>query len=234
MKTTILIVEDEPPILRFMKTTLQAQSYHIVTATNATEAELLLTSHCPDLVLLDLCLPDKDGIIVLKNLRQWSSLPVIVVSARTGESQKVEALDLGADDYITKPFGSQELLARIRTALRHALPASADLSSSRSCEKEQNGFYINFLTHEVKVNGQSIHLTQNEYKLISYLAINSGKVLTYSTLNEYVWGPYNKNDTRTLRVNMSNIRRKIEPNPGDPMYIYTEVGIGYRMIELDN
>lgn len=234
MKTTILIVEDEPPILRFMKTTLQAQSYHIVTATNATEAELLLTSHCPDLVLLDLCLPDKDGIIVLKNLRQWSSLPVIVVSARTGESQKVEALDLGADDYITKPFGSQELLARIRTALRHALPASADLASSRSCEKEQNGFYINFLTHEVKVNGQSIHLTQNEYKLISYLAINSGKVLTYSTLNEYVWGPYNKNDTRTLRVNMSNIRRKIEPNPGDPMYIYTEVGIGYRMIELDN
>lgn len=234
MKTTILIVEDELPILRFMKTTLQAQSYHIMTATNAAEAEILLTSHCPDLVLLDLCLPDKDGIIILKNLRQWSSVPVIVVSARTGEADKVKALDLGADDYITKPFGSQELLARIRTALRHALMPSNDLPSSKCCEKERNGFYINFLTQEVKVNGQNIHLTQNEYKLLSYLAKNSGKVLTYDALNQYVWGPYNADDTRTLRVNMSNIRRKTEPNPGDPMYIYTEVGIGYRMIELDN
>ncbi|MDD6208776.1 MAG: response regulator transcription factor [Clostridiales bacterium] len=234
MKTTILIVEDELPILRFMKTTLQAQSYHIVTATNAAEAETMLTSHCPDLVLLDLCLPDKDGMLIIKNLRKWSSIPVIVVSARTSEADKVKALDLGADDYITKPFGSQELLARIRTALRHAFLAFNETAVSKCFEKERNGFYINFATQEVKVNGESIHLTQNEYKLLSYLAKNSGKVLTYNVLNQYVWGPYNKNDTRTLRVNMSNIRRKIEPNPGDPMYIYTEVGIGYRMIELDN
>lgn len=234
MKTTILIVEDELPILRFMKMTLQAQSYQVVAASNAMEAEAILNSRCPELVLLDLCLPDKDGTAVLKNLRLWSPIPVIVVSARTGEADKVAALDLGADDYITKPFGSQELLARIRTALRHSLASSNAFSSDTCCVKERNGFYINFQTHEVKVNDQSIHLTQNEYRLLSYLAQNSGKVLTYGTLNQHVWGPYNKNDTRTLRVNMSNIRRKIEPNPGDPMYIYTEVGIGYRMVELDN
>ena len=189
------------------------------------EALSISTSHCPDVILLDLGLPDLDGINVLKSLRSWSAVPIIIISARTQETEKVTALDLGADDYITKPFGTSELLARIRTALRH--------STKHSPNKvfRVKDLLIDFDKRLVSVQNKEVHLTQIEFKLVSLLAQNAGKVLTYDHIITSIWGPYADKNNQILRVNMANIRRKIEENPGDPKYIFTEVGVGYRMIE---
>lgn len=193
----------------------------------------ILTSALPDLVLLDLGLPDMDGIDVIKQTREWSSLPIIVISARVQEKEKVAALDAGADDYITKPFGTDELLARIRTAIRHSNKIMDDrVNSNRPYSAK--GLSIDFVRRLVTVDGKEVHLTRVEYKIVSMLAQNSGKVITYKSLIEQVWGPYADDNNRILRVNMANIRRKLEKNPGEPEYIFTELGVGYRMIEDEN
>lgn len=230
-KTTILIIEDEKNICEFMSTSLTGHGYKIITAQTAKEGISLVSSQCPDLILLDLGLPDKDGICVIEQVRDWSLIPIIVISARTQEKDKVLALDLGADDYITKPFGIEELLARIRTALRHSNMAG---SSSQSKIFKAQGLKINFDKRIVTINDEPVHFTQIEFKIIALLAKHSGKVLTYDFIMKQIWGPYMEDDNRILRVNMANIRRKIGNNPAEPQFIFTEVGIGYRMIEEDD
>lgn len=212
---------------------MNASDYKAVTAGSGKEGLAILTSALPDLVLLDLGLPDMDGIDIIKQTREWSSLPIIVISARVQEREKVAALDAGADDYITKPFGTDELLARIRTAIRHSNKIVDDkVNSTRPYSAR--GLVVDFGKRLVTVEGKEIHLTRVEYKIVSMLAQNSGKVITYSSLIEQVWGPYADDNNRILRVNMANIRRKIEKNPGEPEYIFTELGVGYRMVEDEN
>lgn len=229
-KLSVLVIEDEKSIGDFIGKTLASHDYKVTLATNGKEGLALLTSTLPDLVLLDLGLPDMDGIDIIKKTREWSSLPIIVISARVQEREKVAALDEGADDYITKPFGTEELLARIRTALRHSNRITTDMGSSNR-PYSAKGLVIDFDKRIVSVDGNEVHLTRVEYKIVSMLAKHSGKVITYSSLIDQVWGPYADDNNRILRVNMANIRRKLEKNPGEPEYIFTELGIGYRMIE---
>ncbi len=190
----------------------------------------LVTSVCPDLILLNLGLPDMDGIDIIRQIRTWASIPIIVISARTQEQEKVLATDSGADDYITKPFGPPELMARIRTALRHGNRLNTgSLLALRPYQAD--GLVIDFEKHLITLDGTDIHLTQVEYKIVSLLAQNSGRVITYDSIISNVWGPYANDNNRILRVNMANIRRKLEKNPAEPHYIFTEIGIGYRMLE---
>ena len=231
-KTSILLIEDEENIRSFISTALTNPNYKITTAKGGNDGLHLSASLCPDLILLDLGLPDLDGMEVIRKLRSWSSIPVIVISARTNEHEKARALDLGADDYITKPFGTVELLARIRTSLRHSHQMQ-DMASTEPAPYHYKELTIHFENHVVTLSEENIHLTQIEYKLLTLLAKNSGKVLTYTYLMEKIWGPYTDNNNQILRVNMANIRRKIEKNPAAPEYVFTEIGIGYRMAEGD-
>ena len=232
-KLSILVIEDEKSICDFITKTLNAQNYKTTSAHTGKDGLAILTSALPDLVLLDLGLPDMDGLDIIQQTRRWSSLPIIVISARTQEREKVAALDAGADDYITKPFGTDELLARIRTAIRHSNKIMTD-SMNNNRPYSAKGLTVDFDKRLVTVYGNEIHLTRVEYKIVSMLAKNSGKVITYSSLIDQVWGPYADDNNRILRVNMANIRRKLEKNPGEPVYIFTELGIGYRMIEDEN
>ena len=227
-KVKILVVEDEESISNFISTTLKANEYIVVTARTGKEALSMIPSHCPDVILLDLGLPDLDGIEVLQKIREWTNIPIVVVSERTEEADKVSALDLGADDYIAKPFGTSELLARIRTALRHSIKG---LPNAAQDVFELRGLKINFDKRQVTVDGKDVHLTQIEFKLVSLLAKSAGRVLTYDSIITELWGPYAVKDNQILRVNMANIRRKLEKNPAQPQYIFTEVGVGYRMAE---
>lgn len=229
-KTSILLVEDEKNICDFISATLTSQDYKVTATHTGKEALPIITSQCPDLILLDLGLPDIDGTEIIRQVRTWASIPIIVISARVQEQEKVTALDLGADDYLTKPIGTSELLARIRTALRH----SNRLNTGSLLYKRPfhaKDLTIDFEKHMVTLNGKEIHLTQIEFKIISLLAKNSGRVMTYDTIIENIWGPYADDDNSILRVNMAHIRRKLEKNPAEPQYIFTEIGIGYRMIE---
>lgn len=228
-KYTILIIEDEKNIGNYMEAIVTSNQYKAIRARNGMSGISLCVSHHPDLILLDLGLPDIDGMDVLKKLREFSTVPVIVISARTQEKEKVEALDAGADDYITKPFGSEELLARIRTAIRHRILAGS-FAQREPCY-QRDGLMIDFDKRLVTLEGEAIHLTQIEYKLVSLLARNAGRVLTYDFILKDIWGPYADTDNQILRVNMANIRRKIEKNPAEPHYIFTEIGVGYRMLE---
>ena len=232
-KLSILVIEDEKSICDFITKTLNAQNYKTTSAHTGKDGLAILTSALPDLVLLDLGLPDMDGLDIIQQTRRWSSLPIIVISARTQEREKVAALDAGADDYITKPFGTDELLARIRTAIRHSNKIMTD-SMNNNRPYSAKGLTVDFDKRLVTVDGNEIHLTRVEYKIVSMLAKNSGKVITYSSLIDQVWGPYADDNNRILRVNMANISRKLEKNPGEPVYIFTELGIGYRMIEDEN
>lgn len=229
-KLSILLVEDEKNICDFISTSLSAQDYRISTAHTGKEALPIITSQCPDLILLDLGLPDMDGMEIIRQVRTWSSVPIIVLSARTQEQEKVRALDLGADDYLTKPIGTSELLARIRTALRHSNRLNTD-SPLYKRPFHAKGLTIDFEKHLVSVDGKDVHLTQIEFKIISLLAQNSGRVMTYDTIISNIWGPYADDDNSILRVNVAHIRRKLEQNPAEPQYVFTEIGIGYRMIE---
>lgn len=229
-KLSILLVEDEKNICDFISTSLSAHDYRISTAHTGKEALPIITSQCPDLILLDLGLPDMDGMEIIRQVRTWSSVPIIVLSARTQEQEKVRALDLGADDYLTKPIGTSELLARIRTALRHSNRLNTD-SPLYKRPFHARGLTIDFEKHLVSVDGKDVHLTQIEFKIISLLAQNSGRVMTYDTIISNIWGPYADDDNSILRVNMAHIRRKLEQNPAEPQYVFTEIGIGYRMIE---
>ena len=222
IREKILIVEDEKSIAHFISTILTTNGYETILAKTGTEAMTMLSSHCPDLVILDLGLPDMDGIEVLRSLRGWSSLPVVVVSARTHENDKVEALDLGADDYLTKPFGTAELLARVRTAIRHTR------TTSPTGEIAQRGTYsvgemvIDYNKHQVLVRGENVRLTLSEFRIVALLGKFAGKVLTYDYIIKELWGPRAGGDNQILRVNMANIRRKIEKNPAEPEYLFTE------------
>lgn len=229
-KFNILVVEDEKNISDFITKTLSAHDYHAVSAASGASALSLITSLCPDVILLDLGLPDMDGMEIIHQVRAWSECPIIVVSARTQEEDKVQALDAGADDYLSKPFGTSELLARIRTSLRHSNKLNKGAGYSQKPYRAK-GLEIDFFKRIITVNGSPVHLTPVEYKIVAFLAQNSGKVMTYSTVMNNVWGPYAESDNKILRVNMANIRRKLEQNPGEPIYIFTEVGVGYRMTD---
>lgn len=233
LRQKILLIEDEKNICNFIATTLRAQNYKVSFANNAVNGLSLAASECPDLILLDLGLPDMDGISVIRNVREWSHVPIIVISARSQEREKVEALDAGADDYITKPFGTSELMARIRTALRRSSINGSVPASGRGRYRAK-GLIIDYDKHVITVDGNIVHFTQIEYKILTFLSHNAGKVITYDTLLTHVWGPYADSNNRILRVNMANIRRKIEQNSADPQYIFTEIGIGYRMIDNEN
>ncbi len=233
LKQEILLIEDERNICNFIVTTLKNNNYKVTYALNAASGLSLAASACPDLILLDLGLPDMDGIDVIRNIRNWSNMPIIVISARTQEKEKVDALDAGADDYITKPFGTPELLARIRTALRRSSINSNAPVSSQNYYAAKN-LMIDYEKHIITIDGEIVHFTQIEYKILTYLAQNAGRVITYDSLISHVWGPFADSNNRILRVNMANIRRKLENNPADPQYIFTEIGIGYRMIDNEN
>lgn len=232
-KRNILIVEDENSISNFMSTILTSNGYGTLKAKNGAEAMMMVTSYCPDLMILDLGLPDMDGQKIIRKVREWSTVPIIVVSARAHERDKVAALDLGADDYVTKPFGTSELLARVRTALRHAA------SREESTETVYTGVFtaeeltVDYDKRRAFLRGEDAKLTQNEYKIVALLSKYAGKVLTYDHIIKAIWGPNIGGDNQILRVNMANIRRKIEKNPAEPNYIFTEMGVGYRMIEAD-
>lgn len=232
IKDKVLVVEDDKNIRSFLQAILEANNYEVILTQTGTEAYSLITSQCPDVILLDLGLPDMDGMKILETVREWSAMPIIVVSARDRERDKVEALDKGADDYITKPFGTAELVARIRAAIRH----SRGIGMTRVTQKitfDGGRLVIDFDKHRVYIDNEDAGLTQNEFKLVSLLGKYSGKVLTYDFMMKEIWGPNIQNDNRILRVNMANIRRKIEKNPAQPQFIFTEIGVGYRIIEAD-
>lgn len=231
VKNKILIIEDESSIRFFMQAMLEAADYDVVTAATGREGIELINSHCPDVVLLDLGLPDMDGIEIVKKLREWSSMPVIVVSARGEEKDKVNALDAGADDYLSKPFGQNELLARIKVALRHAAGEGTNEKITPDRKYVVGDMVIDYAKCRVTIEGRDAELTQNEYKIVSLLGKYAGRVLTYDYIIRQLWGPNARSDNQILRVNMANIRRKIEKRPAEPRYILTEVGVGYRMAE---
>lgn len=231
MKERILIIEDEKNILRFMRTVLENNGFDAIVAVTGAEANTMIASHRPDLILLDLGLPDMDGTEIITKVRSWTRLPIIVVSARSSERDKVEALDMGADDYITKPFSANELLARIRVALRHSQAQLMTGDVNPAGQFSVGGLRIDYDKHKVFVNGNEVHLTHNEFKIVSLLSKRAGKVLTYDFILKEIWGQQSSDTNQILRVNMANIRRKIEENPADPKYIFTEAGVGYRMLD---
>lgn len=227
MEPLILITEDEKPIRHFIRVALETQHYTCLEAHDGSDALLLIASHRPDIVILDLGLPDMDGLEVIRKLRTWSSVPVIVVSARGREREKVEALDVGADDYLTKPFGVAELLARIRVVLRRGAHEDHPMDSGFILDELK----IDFDKRRVTVGARDIHLTPTEYHLLSLLAKHCGKVLTHRYLIGEIWGTSVTDDAQSLRVCMGNLRRKIEKDPAQPRYIITEVGVGYRLVD---
>lgn len=229
-KFTVLVVDDEKNISDIISKTLISHNYRVSCAFTGKEALSLASSICPDIIILDLGLPDMDGLEIIKQIRTWSGCPIIVVSARSEEDDKVLALDTGADDYLIKPFGFSELLARIRTSLRHSIKINNDNGLPQHPYRAK-GLEIDFFKRNITIYGKAIHLTPIEYKIVAFLAQNSGKVMTYSAVMNNVWGPYAESDNKILRVNMANIRRKLEKNPAQPIYIFTEVGVGYRMID---
>lgn len=231
IKDKILIIEDEASISSFIATVLAANNYDTMIAHTGSEAITMITSHCPDLILLDLGLPDMDGVEIIKKIRSWSTMPIIVISARTEETDKIEALDAGADDYLTKPFSVEELLARLRAAFRR-LSYTAGTAGAESAVFENGDLVINYASGCAYLDGSELHLTPIEYKLLCVLARNVGKVLTHSFIMKEVWGSAWDNDVASLRVFMATLRKKIEKNPASPQYIQTHIGVGYRMLKI--
>jgi two-component system KDP operon response regulator KdpE len=222
----VLVVEDEPPMRKFIRASLTAHGYRVVEADTVQAALMHMTSDSPALVLLDLGLPDGSGIDLTKQLREWSRVPIIVISARGREDDKVAALDAGADDYLTKPFGVNELLARMRVAMRHA---QASTGGQGATQYQFDELAIDLGRREVRVSGQLLHLTPTEYKLLLLLAQHAGKVLTHRQILKEVWGPSHTQHTHYVRVQMAELRKKIEPDPARPRWLVTEPGVGYRL-----
>ncbi len=218
----ILVADDEPPIRRALTTALRGHGYDVETAEDGEDALARLATWAPDALVLDLVMPKVDGLEVLRQARTWSAMPIIVLSARGHEADKVTALDLGADDYLTKPFGIDELLARLRAVLRRSGPAVGDVYTLRHVT-------IDVRHHLVTRDGQDIHLTPTEFDLLAVLAVNAGKVMTHRFLLERVWGGYAADNAQQLRVYINYLRRKLERNPSEPSLIVTEPGIGYRL-----
>ncbi len=225
-KARVLLVDDEAAILRFLKPTLEANNYELVAAGTVAEALKRAAADAPDIVVLDLGLPDGDGKDVIRRVREWSDIPIIVLSARDRESEKIEALDLGADDFVNKPFGVGELLARIRTALRHRMQRNAETPVLKLGTLE-----VDNVRHWVRRSGQDVKLTPKEFELLSFLSRHAGKVLTHRQILTAVWGPAHTEDTQYLRVYIGHLRQKIEDKPDDPQIIVTEPGVGYRISE---
>lgn len=231
-KPLVLIVEDDRPVRNLIVTTLKSHDYRYLTAENGKNAIMEASSHNPDMVLLDLGLPDIDGTEVITNIRGWSNMPIIVISARSEDSDKITALDAGADDYLTKPFSVEELLARLRVTQRRLLL----LKSSNDAGKPvfQNGeLKIDYAAGCVYLKGEEMHLTPIEYKLLCLLSHNVGKVLTHTYITMQIWGSSRENDIASLRVFMATLRKKLEPEKTSPQYIQTHIGIGYRMLRVD-
>lgn len=226
----ILVVEDEVPIRKFLRAALTAEGYTLAEAAAAQEGLKLAAQNPPDLVILDLGLPDRDGLEVIARLREWSSVPIVVLSARGQERDKVAALDAGADDYLTKPFGISELLARMRVALRHAARI-ADKNQPEPSKIVVGALEVDLAARRVFLAGNRVHVTQLEYRLLATLARHAGKVLTHRYLLKEVWGPQSVGDTHYVRIYIANLRRKIEPNPAQPRYLLTEQGVGYRFAD---
>ncbi len=229
-KQSILVVEDDSSVSNFIRASLNSNGYRVIEAEQGSEALSLTTSHMPDLIILDLGLPDIDGVEVLRQIREWSSVPIIIVSARGKESSKVEALNMGADDYLTKPFSVGELIARIRVAFRHL---SMVMENNGKVQKSIaiRGLHIDLEKREINIEGTTVHLTPIEYKMVVFLAKHAGKVVTHSTILKEIWGPGSTEEKQYLRVFMANLRRKIEKDPSQPVYLKTEVGVGYRLID---
>jgi two-component system KDP operon response regulator KdpE len=221
---TILVIDDEPPILRFLRTSLRAAGHQVVTAENAAEAQTALAAEKPDVVILDLGLPDRSGFEVITQIRKRSSVPIIVLSARNDERSKVQALDLGADDYIGKPFGMAELTARIRAALRHRFQAQGELPAFISGDLS-----VDLVRRNVSRAGVEIKLSPKEFELLRHLVAHAGKVLTHRHLLREVWGPAHSDEVQYLRVFIRGLRQKLESNPTRPTHILTELGVGYRL-----
>ena len=225
-KIRALVVDDEAAILRFLRPALHANNYEMMSVRTIAEATKRIAADTPDIVVLDLGLPDGDGKDVIRQVRQWSEVPIIVLSARDREAEKIEALDLGADDFVNKPFGVGELLARMRTALRHRIEREAQIPVLRTADLE-----IDSVRHRVKRSGVEVRLTPKEFELLSFLARHVGKVVTHRQILAAVWGPAHGADTQYLRVYIGQLRQKIERDHGDPRIIITEPGIGYRIAE---
>jgi two-component system KDP operon response regulator KdpE len=222
----VLVIDDEPQILRALRTILSAKQFRVSTASRGEEGLALAAAQPPDVVILDLTLPDLDGFEVCARLREWTQVPIIVLSVRDGEGDKVRALDRGADDYLTKPFGIEELLARIRVALRH----SAQAQGARQMIVKAGSLEIDLAQHQVLKSGAEVKLTGTEFKLLAYLIANAGRVLTHRSLLTSVWGPADADHVEYLRVFIRQLRKKLEENPEEPRYLRTEPGVGYRFV----
>lgn len=229
--STILVVEDDSAVRNLISTTLQTHNYKYLLASNGETAILEASSHNPDIILLDLGLPDIDGIEIIKKVRSWSNMPIIVISARSEDSDKIEALDAGADDYLTKPFSVEELLARLRVTLRRL--SYIENTNVHSSTFLNGGLKIDYSAGCAYLNDEELHLTPIEYKLLCVLSKNMGKVLTHTYITHEIWGSSWESDVASLRVFMATLRKKIEKEPSSPQYIQTHVGVGYRMLKVE-
>ena len=227
-----MVVEDDPSIRKLITTTLKAHEYRYLSAANGQSAILEASSHNPDIVLLDLGLPDMDGVEIIRKIRAWSNMPIIVISARSEDSDKIEALDAGADDYLTKPFSVEELLARLRVTQRR-LAMMQNRSQVEESVFTNGSLKIDYVAGCVYLNENELHLTPIEYKLLCLLSQNIGKVLTHTYITQAIWGSSWENDIASLRVFMATLRKKIESAPDSPQYIQTHIGVGYRMLRVE-
>ena len=228
-KPMILVIEDDKAVRTLITTTLKAHDYRFIEAVSGETAILAATSHNPDIILLDLGLPDMDGVEIIARVRMWSNVPIIVISARSEDSDKIGALDAGADDYLTKPFSVDELLARLRVTQRRLAIMNADAASS---EFVNGSLRIDYAAGCAYLGGEELHLTPMEYKLLCLLAQNVGKVLTHTFITQKIWGSAWENNVASLRVFMATLRKKLEGGSDSPQYIQTHVGVGYRMMKL--
>ncbi len=231
-KSLILVVEDDTAVRNLITTTLKAHNYRYLTAANGETAVLEASSHNPDIILLDLGLPDIDGVEVIRRVRSWSNLPIIVISARSEDTDKIDALDAGADDYLTKPFSVEELLARLRVTQRR-LDAQQAGNMNTDAVFTNGKLKVDYAAGCAFLNEQELHLTPSEYKLLCLLCKNVGKVLTHTFITQQIWGRSWENDIASLRVFMATLRKKLEQEPGSPQYIQTHIGVGYRMMRVE-
>ena len=231
-KFKILVIEDDVNICNFVKTIMETNGYQIFNARTGSNGKLMYLSHLPDLIVLDLGLPDIDGVDFIKMVRETSNTPIIVLSARTGERDKIEALDLGANDYVTKPFSTGELLARVRAALRDNRRRNSQVDVLKNVFRTKD-MVIEYDSRRIKKGPEEIKLTQTEYNIVELLSFHAGRVLTYSEIIKKIWGYSDSGSVKKLQVNMANIRKKLGEKPGESNYIYNELGVGYRMHEAE-
>ena len=232
-KPLILVVEDDNSVKNLISTTLKAHDYRYLTAPNGSSAILEASSHNPDIVLLDLGLPDMDGVEVIKKIRSWSNMPITVISARSEDTDKIDALDAGADDYLTKPFSVEELLARLRVTQRRLTMMQNESPSEESSVFTNGKLRVDYAAGCAYLGDEELHLTPIEYKLLCLLSRNVGKVLTHTFITQNIWGSSWDNDIASLRVFMATLRKKLEKEPDSPQYIQTHIGVGYRMMKVE-